>query len=300
VRALSLMAAPDLAVLTLIGIEHSQGLGDLDGIEREEGEIWAGLAPEGLALGNADDARVQRTLEPVKPTRVLSYGYAEGANYRLRARTAHALGGSRLSIDRRTPFAQDSISIETSLLGDAGAYASLAALAVGEWVSQVALDPARVSAALSAAGEPGRLTPLELADGTVVLDDTYNSNPASVASSLLTAREIAHARSARLVLVVGEMRELGALSAEQHTAVGESLAASGASLLVAIAGDAARFVPPAERAGLHAIFAETAEQALGFLLERLEPKDVVLVKASRGVRAERVVRGLLEAKGRAA
>jgi UDP-N-acetylmuramoyl-tripeptide--D-alanyl-D-alanine ligase len=299
VRALSLMAAPDLAVLTLIGLEHSEGLGDLDGIEREEGEIWSGLAPEGLALSNADDVRVQRTLEPIR-ARALSYGYAENANYRLRARTSSALGGSRLHIERRTSFAQDSIELETSLLGDAGAYASLAALAVGEWVSQASLDPVLVSAALSAAGEPGRLTPVELADGTIVLDDSYNSNPASVQSSLRTAREIASARKARLVLVIGEMRELGALAAEQHGAVGELLSASGAAVLVAIAGDAERFVSPAKRAGLDATFAETAELALGLLLARLEPKDVVLVKASRGVHAERLVRGLLEAKGQAA
>jgi UDP-N-acetylmuramoyl-tripeptide--D-alanyl-D-alanine ligase len=299
VRALSLMAAPDLAVLTLIGIEHSEGLGDLDGIEREEGEIWSGLAPEGLALSNADDVRVRRTVEPLR-ARSLSYGYDEHANYRLRVRSGSALGKSRLQIERRTPFVQDSIELETSLLGDAGAYATLAALAVGEWVVQAAIEPARVSAALSGAGEPGRLTPVELADGTLVLDDSYNSNPASVQSSLATAREIAGGRHARLVLVIGEMRELGALAAEQHSEVGELLGRSGAAVLVAVAGEAARFLEPAQRAGVDASFAETAEQALGLLLARLEAKDVVLIKASRGVRAERLVRGLLEAKGRAA
>lgn len=300
VRALSLLAAPDVAVLTLIGLEHSEGLGDLDGIEREEGEIWSGLAPEGVAVINADDARVQRTVQLIQPHRVLSYGYAENANYRLRSRTARALGGSFLDIERRTSFAQDSIRLQTSLLGDAGAYAALSALAVAEWVSQAALDPGRVSAALSGAGEPGRLTPVELADGTVVLDDSYNSNPASVQSSVETAREIAEARGARLVLVIGEMRELGALSHAQHAELGERLGKTGAAVLVAVAGDARLCVPPAQRAGLDACFAETAEQALELLLARLKANDVVLVKASRGVRAERLVQGLLEAKGRAA
>jgi UDP-N-acetylmuramoyl-tripeptide--D-alanyl-D-alanine ligase len=294
------MAAPDLAVLTLIGIEHSEGLGDLDGIEREEGEIWSGLGPEGLAVANADDLRVQRTLQAVSATRSLSYGYAEGANYRLRARTPNALGGSRLEIERRTPFAQDAIRLETPLLGEAGAYATLAALCVGEWLGQAALEPEQVSSALSVAGEPGRLTPLELQDGTVVLDDSYNSNPASVKSSLATAREIARARGARLVLVIGEMRELGALAAEQHAEVGRWLGESGAALLVAVMGEAERFVAPARQAGIVANFAENAELALEILLPRLEPKDVILVKASRGVRAERLVRGLCDAKGRAA
>ena len=298
VRTLSAMATPDLAVLTLIGIEHSEGLGDLDGIEREEGEIWSGLGAEGLAISNADDERVQRTVAAQTPHRSLSYGYAEGANYRLRSRTPNALGGSALQLERRTPFAQDAIRIDTPLLGEAGAYATLAALAVAEWLSGAALEPGRVTHALSGAGEPGRLTPLELGDGTVVLDDSYNSNPASVHSSLAAAREIARARGARLLLVLGEMRELGALSGEQHDQVGELLTDSGAAVLLAVAGDARRFVPAAQRAGLDAHFAETAEQALGLLLTKLEAKDVVLVKASRGVRAERLVRGLIEAKGR--
>jgi len=300
VRALSSMAAPDLAVLTLIGLEHTEGLGDLDGIEREEGEIWSGLGREGLAVANADDARVQRTLQTVAPLRSLSYGYAEGANYRLRTRTPNALGGSALEIERRTPFTEDSIRLDTPLLGGAGAYATLAALAVGEWLNQAALQPELVSSALSAAGESGRLTPIELRDGTVVLDDSYNSNPASVTSSLATAREIARARGARLVLVMGEMRELGALAAEQHAEVGGFIAESGAALLLALEGDAQRFVAPAQHAGIDALFAETSEQGLELLLSRLQPKDVVLVKASRGVRAERLVRGLCDAKGRAA
>jgi len=300
VRTLSTLAAPDLAVLTLIGLEHSEGLGDLDGIEREEGEIWSGLGREGLAVANADDLRVQRTLQAVAPIRALSYGYAEGANYRLRTRTPSALGGSALEVERRTPFGEDAIRLDTPLLGEAGAYASLAALAVAEWLSQAALEPRLVSSALSAAGEPGRLTPIELGDGTVVLDDSYNSNPASVKSSLLTAAEIAAARGARLVLVIGEMRELGALAAEQHSEVGTFIAQSGAALLLALVGDARRFLAPAQRAGIDSLFAETSEQGLELLLSRLEPKDVVLVKASRGVRAERLVRGLCDAKGRAA
>jgi UDP-N-acetylmuramoyl-tripeptide--D-alanyl-D-alanine ligase len=300
VRALSLMSAPDLAVLTLVGIEHSEGLGDLDGIEREEGEIWSGLSATGVALSNADDVRVARTVARANPDRSLNYGVREGANYRLVSRTSTALGGSRLHIERRTEQASDSITLEIPLLGDAGAYAALAALAVGEWATDSALDPAVVSAALSGAGEPGRLTPIELADGSVVLDDTYNSNPASVTSSVSAAREIALARAARLVLVIGEMRELGALSSAQHAEVGETLGRSGAAVLVAVMGDAALFLPAAQRAGLDATFAENAEQALAELLPRLQPKDVVLVKASRGVRAERLVRGLVEAKGRAA
>lgn len=300
VRALSLMAAPDLAVLTLIGIEHSEGLGDLDGIEREEGEIWCGLAASGTAVFNADDTRVARTVARATPGTALGYGLAEGASYRLVARESTASGGSRLRVARTSDFARDTIVFETPLLGNPGAYAALAALAVGEWAAKRALEASEMTAALAASGEPGRLTPITLADGTLVLDDSYNSNPASVSSSLAAAREIAQARGSRLVLAIGEMRELGALSLSQHAEVGEILGQTGAAVLIAIAGDARSFVAPAASAGIEALFAETSAEALKQLLPRLAPKDVVLVKASRGVRAEQLVRGLVEAIGRAA
>ncbi len=138
---------------------------------------------------------MQRTLQTINHTRSLSYGYAADANYRLRARTPSALGGSLLEIERRTSFAQDAIQLQTPLLGGSRRVCDLGALAVGEWLGQAALDPNFVSGALSAAGEPGRMTPVELRDGTVVLDDSYNSNPrASKAHSPRHAKSHALAR----------------------------------------------------------------------------------------------------------
>ena len=135
----------------------------------------------------------------------------------------------------------------------------------------------------------------------MVLDDSYNANPASIRAAVATAREIADDRSARLILVLGEMRELGADSEEQHLAVGRDVGASGAAVLVAVAGFAERFASsPALALGVDATFAEDAERAVHEVLARVRPGDVVLVKASRGVRAERIVEALIAAKGRAA
>jgi UDP-N-acetylmuramoyl-tripeptide--D-alanyl-D-alanine ligase len=133
-----------------------------------------------------------------------------------------------------------------------------------------------------------------------VIDDTYNANPASVESSVGLAAEIARSESARLVLVIGEMRELGALSVREHQALGKSLARQGASFLVAVAGDAEHLANAARNAGLDAWFAKDAEAALQLLKPRLQPRDVILVKASRGVKSERIVDALVAAKGRAA
>jgi len=151
-----------------------------------------------------------------------------------------------------------------------------------------------------AIGEPGRLRPFELSDHTVVLDDSYNANPASVRAAVATAREIADDRGARLILVLGEMRELGAQTVPQHERVGRDIGESGAAVLVAVGGEAARFVAPAVAFGVDASFADDAKHAAGEVLRRVRPGDVVLVKASRGVHVEHVVEELIRVKGRAA
>jgi len=289
VSALTAITAPDVAVLTLIGIEHSEGLGDLDGVEREEGALFAGLGPSGIAVGNVDDPRVARQLELAPVARRVRYGFAAGAEVRCVSRTAAGVGRQRMLVTGRPA----PLALELALLGEAGAYSALAAVAVAEALGVELPDVASVSRALSQAGEPGRLEVHELADGTVVLDDAYNANPASAQSSLKTAGEVAHDRHARLVLVFGEMRELGAVSAREHTRLGEAIATSGAAELIAVAGDARFYVEPAQNGGIESVFVADAEAALAAARARVRPGDVVLVKASRGVRAERVVDGLI-------
>lgn len=289
VAALTGLAEPDLGVLTLIALEHAEGLGDLDGVEREEAALFGGMSPDGVAIGNGDDVRVRRLVEGSPCRERILYGTGANCAVRLISQTPAGAFGQRLIVDAR--FGR--VELELPLLGNAGAYAALAAIATAEALSGRALDGDVLGAALSRAGEPGRLAVHELADGTVVLDDAYNANPASVLSSLSTASELAARRSARLVLVIGEMRELGELSEREHRRVGDALAASGAARLFAVAGDAALYAEAAARRGVPAEFVETADAALGALKAQLKAGDVVLVKASRGVRADRIVEGLI-------
>jgi UDP-N-acetylmuramoyl-tripeptide--D-alanyl-D-alanine ligase len=284
------IAEPDAAVLTLIGIEHSEGLGDLDGIELEEGAAFRLLRAGAAAIGNADDPRVRRQLESAGTGTRVGYGFAEGLAVRAVARELRDLGEQCLTLEGR--FGR--LVLDVPLLGEAGAYAALAAVAVLDALSLPFPAAPALSAALGHAGEPGRLKAHRLGDGTIVLDDAYNANPASARSSLRTASEVAASRQARLVLVLGEMRELGALAKREHAALGTAIAESGATLLIAVGGDARLYVDPARAAGMVACFTDDAEAALAAARSQVKPGDVVLVKASRGVRAERVVAGLLE------
>jgi UDP-N-acetylmuramoyl-tripeptide--D-alanyl-D-alanine ligase len=89
------------------------------------------------------------------------------------------------------------------------------------------------------------------------------------------------------------MRELGAVSESEHARVGTELGDSGARALIAVGGDAIHYVDAAQAAGVEAMFADDAQSGLELARSRIEPGDVVLVKASRGIRAERIVNGLL-------
>lgn len=298
VLTLSRMAAPNVGVLTLIGLEHSEGLGSLDGVEQEEGAVFCTVVRGGAIVFNGDDERVSRQAARVADLRKVSYGFGEQRDYRVVNRKTAASGSCTLTIKRADGTR---IEAETDLLGKAGAYAALATLAVAELCANGPVEGQVLSRALGSegVGEAGRLSPVELADGSMLIDDSYNSNPASLESSLDVARELAELRQADLFLVLGEMRELGDLSRVEHERLGRTLGATGARHLIAIAGDA-RFFAEACDERPRAAFAPDADLALPLVLDAVRPGDVILVKASRSVGAERVVEGLIGAKGRAA
>lgn len=300
VRELSAIAEPDVGVLTLIDIEHTLGLGGLDDIEQEEGDLLACLKPGNTAIYNADDPRVRRQLSRSLASRRVGYGLDEGAQVRLLRRHPTGLAGARLSIEEQLGEVPRNLDLHCPLLGEAGALSYTAAVAVVRSLFPAdALDFSHGPSSLIdlGLGEPGRLCPIELKDHTVLLDDTYNASPASMLSSARTSSEIAQARAARLGMVLGEMRELGAVSVSEHRRVGDALRSTHPAWLVAVAGDAKYLAEAAGSVSIPNSFVEDAEAALRRVEAELSAGDVVLVKASRAVGLERVVQALTQRVG---
>jgi UDP-N-acetylmuramyl pentapeptide synthase len=120
-----------------------------------------------------------------------------------------------------------------------------------------------------------------------VLDDTYNANPGSVQSAYAAAA--ARPRDGRLVIVLGDMLELGDVSEAAHRQAGREAAEAGAHLFIAMGEQAAVAAAEARAAGVAETHAATTfEDTVAHLLKRVGPGDVVLVKGSRGMRMERV------------
>lgn len=299
VPELASVCEPNVAVLTLVDLEHSEGLGDLDAIEAEEGALVRAVGAGGVAIGNGDDARVRRQIEGSSAGKRVLYGTALDAGYRIKERTLLGPDGARVVVERAPGLvARGTLTFDCPLLGEPGALAAAAALAVAEQVTERAVDEVQFSRALTGVGESGRLRLVPLRNGAWLLDDSYNANPASVQKSIETARELAGSRGGDFWLVLGEMRELGGASAEEHERMGLFAATSGARGLFAVAGDARSSARVAESKGMRTWFFEDAADVARELAPLLAENDVAVIKASRGVRAERVVEGLIALCGR--
>src|SRR5205823_579241 len=157
---------------------------------------------------------------------------------------------------------------------------AVAELALDAKVTSAIADRAFSSADVGAGA--GRLVPRVFADGLAIVDDSYNANPASMRASIRAAAEMAEATGRRLVLVLGEMLELGSDADAAHDAVGRAAAESGAVAVVAVAGRAKRIAEAARAAGLWAEFRDALREATDLTLRVVRAGDLVLVKGSRG------------------
>ena len=162
--------------------------------------------------------------------------------------------------------------------------AAAVALAHGVAFDDVASGLARVQPA------PWRMEVARSAEGVVVLDDAYNANPSSMAAALeALARVVVPGRR---VAVLGEMRELGELSAPEHAALGALVGASAVDALVAVGPEAAPLAAAARAAGVAVAEVADAAAALDATLGFVAPGDAVLVKGSRAVGLELVATAL--------
>lgn len=303
VGALARIARPDVALLTLIDLEHTEGLGDLDGVEREERALFDALPPHAVALGNLDDPRVHRLLGEAKCSRSSGYGHHASAPSRaehelgpvVEIAEREVLGVGKYRVHLRV--AGRPLEVDTPLPGRAGALAVAAAVLVAETLSPGRVNEDLASRALSSVVEPGRGCVAVTASGVVVIDDTYNSNPASARAGILSAKELAEHLGGHLFLALGDMLELGALTQSAHRDLGRDVAAAKPKRFVAM-GQASRTTAQAARDfGVDAVDVAAAGEAAAQLTPLLRSGDVVLVKASRGVRAEVLVEALMSELG---
>ncbi len=300
IEALATIARPDVAVVTNIGVAHAEGVGGSRAdVAREKGALYMNLGSDGFAIVNADDDAAMAQLRRSRARRALTFGRSP-ADYRLLSIASRGFDGARITYERpcdvcASPRAKETLEVDSPLLGEAAAIDFLAALAAVEAACGHAIDPASVQSSMSTLSNAGqRGDVIRLADGAIVIDDTYNANPNSMHASLRTLAELAKQQGRRAIAVLGEMKELGAVSDEEHARIADSF--GGVSLVVGCGGKIGLAL---DRAQVAVIKCGGVDEALMVTQNRVRANDIVLVKASRSVGAERVVAALVAARGKA-
>jgi UDP-N-acetylmuramoyl-tripeptide--D-alanyl-D-alanine ligase len=289
------IARPDVGVVTRVSPAHLEFFSSVDEIALAKRELIEGLnGKNSTAVLNADDARVA-AFGAFAPGRVLTYGVEQPAFFT--AKNIEDRGALGTTFDYVSP--EGRVRLELALPGRhviANALASLAAASdwgIGIEEAQAVLPKLRPPAMR------GEL--LRFSNGAALINDSYNSSPAALQA--MTALLAATPGFRRRILAAGEMRELGATSAELHRAAGSFAAKTGSiDFIVGVAGDAAQLIEGAASGGIprdHLKFFSSSGDAAQFLYQELRPGDLLLVKGSRGVKMECIVEALLAQHGSA-
>jgi UDP-N-acetylmuramoyl-tripeptide--D-alanyl-D-alanine ligase len=277
------LTRPRIGVVTLVGPVHMERAGSMEAIVAAKQELVEALPADGVAILNRDDARVMG-MAAHTPARVFTYGLDDRAD--LWADNIHSMGldGVRFTLHYR----DEALSIQVPLLGRHNVHTALRATAVAlvkgmGWQEIVAGLRQMDTAQLRLVAVPGPA-------GSIIIDDTYNSSPDSAMAALNLLADL----DGRHVAVMGDMLELGRVSEESHRLVGRRVA-DVAEVLVTVGERAQWLAEEALKVGMKPTMvhmAEDVDTAVSLLESIVRPRDIVLVKASWGMRLDRIVAAL--------
>ncbi|HEX6249673.1 MAG TPA: UDP-N-acetylmuramoyl-tripeptide--D-alanyl-D-alanine ligase [Nocardioidaceae bacterium] len=285
------VAQPLVSLVLNVGKAHIGEFGTQEEIARAKGEIVEALPEDGVAVLNADDPLVAPMANRTR-ARVVTFGESPGCDVRLTELTLDDLGRPRfeLSVEGASAW------VELGLVGEHQAHNAAAAAAVAVSLG-LRLDEVAAALASAVPASRWRMEVHERSDGVTVINDAYNANPDSMRAALKALAAIGRGREgARTIAVLGEMRELGESSRDEHDAVGRLAVRLDISRLVVV-GQAARPMHLGAYLegswGEESVFVEDNDAALAWLRGHVRPGDVVLFKASRAAALETVAEALL-------
>src|SRR6266581_3799074 len=278
VAVLAKLAAPEVAILTNIGVAHIEFMGSREAIAVEKGALMEAVDAQGTVILNADDPFT--------------------TSIAARARAKVILAGTTAGTIRASEISQSGSGTDFTILE--GAHRCRAQLPVpGLHMVQnalLAIAAGRVfglsledcAAGLVAAPLTKARLQIKEISGVQFIDDSYNANPDSMKAALRTLVELD--ADGKRIAVLGEMRELGDESERSHCEVGETAAVLGVDHIIAIGNVAAAISNAAEHAGLgNSRAVNSTTEAAEVLVKIAEPGDLVLIKGSRAARTERVM-----------
>jgi UDP-N-acetylmuramoyl-tripeptide--D-alanyl-D-alanine ligase len=290
ITPLTKLVRPHVAIITAVEPVHLEYFGSLEKIADAKAEIFSGIEPGGACVLNRDNGQYARLAASAKAagvSRIVTFG-------------AHADADAKLL---RTSLQADSSTVEARILGEnvtyklgaPGRHVVLNSLAVLAAVVLVGADLALAALALvnlkPAAGRGVRAR-LRLPGGSALLiDESYNANPASMAAAIALLGQAPVEKSGRRIAVLGDMLELGPAGPDLHRGLAAPLAAADVDL-VFCSGPLMRSLwealPSSRRGG----YAETAAALEPAVLDAIRDGDAVMVKGSLGSKMGPIVKAL--------
>lgn len=289
IRLLSEIARPRIGVVTNVHPVHIERMGSIEAIAETKAELPESLLENGWAVLNGDDARVRAMAERCRG-QVILYGLEPENDVRASDVESEGLEGTSFWLH----LAGESNRITIPLIGGHAVELALAAIAVGH---AIGMDLADMLQGLAEPGVQVRLLVMEGPNGSQMIDDTYNASTPSVMSALGLLEMM---NPQRAIAVLGDMRELGAETENEHITVGRR--AGVVADLIITYGELARTIgrEASATSGRHSagppqiesFRLDQRDDLIAYLKRELRPDDVVLLKGSRGLQMEDIVSAL--------
>lgn len=276
ITALAQIAQPETGVVTNVAPVHLEFFNSIAEIARAKYELVESLPSSGTAVLNADDEFVSKFGSDFKG-KVITYGLTSTAN--VRAENIESLGEKGSTFDVLARGRKEKASLP--LVGSHNIYNALAAVGVALDRGFSLEEAAAALASLAPADKRGQVVRI---GNITVINDCYNSNPKAL-SAMVDA--LASMPAERRIVIAGEMLELGPQGEEMHRECGRHIAEKGIDVLIGVRGLSQAMVSAAQAAGINASFVATPEEAGRWLARETREGDVVLLKASRGVKLEK-------------
>ncbi len=281
ITELARIAQPEYGVVTNVAPVHLGHFASVAGIAKAKQELVDALPATGTAILNADDEYVSKFGQRFEG-KIVMYGITMPAD--VRAERVEQRGQDGSAFDAVVGCARQ--AVELPLIGKHNVYNALAAIAVGLQRGINSTDAAAAIGGIKAVDKRGQI--IEIA-GATVINDCYNSNPRALDSMVDALAGMTPGPGGRRILVAGEMLELGPAGEDLHRRCGVHAVERGVDVVIGVRGLGKAIVDGARQNSTKSEFAETPEIAGEWLAREVKPGDVVLLKASRGVKLERAI-----------
>lgn len=289
IAPLARLARPNVAIITTVEPVHIAYLGSLETIAEEKSDVFLGLEPDGIAVIKRDSPYfdLMRRRAEQQGARVQSFGLHPEADVRAVAVKLEADGSDVTVRLDGEPI--------TYRIGIPGAHIVDNSLAIVSALVAVDADLKRALPALAGLSAPqgrGARTVLQRPDGEVMLiDESYNANPASMRAALAALGAVPRTRWQRRIAVMGDMLELGATAEEMHVGLKEAIDAAGVDLVFACGPNMGQLFAALET-GRQGHWTATSDELVAHLLSSVAAGDVVMIKGSLGSRMAPLVKAL--------